>query len=153
MHQEIKIRRATPDDASAIEALYRELVNNPAIYVSPQRLEQVARGEHTFLLVAVCDGAVAGTALLSLCLDVMFGNQTFGVIENVVVSGDARSAGIGAMLMLEIERIATTNQCSKLMLLSTASRTDAHRFFARHGFQDSSKRGFVKYRRDFNLAT
>jgi N-acetylglutamate synthase-like GNAT family acetyltransferase len=91
MHQEIKIRRATPDDASAIEALYRELVKNPAIYVSPQRLEQVARGEHTFLLVAVCDGAVAGTALLSLCLDVMFGNQTFGVIENVVVSGDARN--------------------------------------------------------------
>ncbi len=153
MRQKIKIRRATPDDANAIEALYRELVSNPAIHVSPQRLEQVARDEHTFLLVADCGGVITGTALLSLCLDVMFGEQTFGVIENVVVSSNARSSGIGAMLMLEIERIATTNQCSKLMLLSTASRTDAHRFFARHGFQDGSKRGFVKYRRDFNLVT
>jgi N-acetylglutamate synthase-like GNAT family acetyltransferase len=151
MHQDIKIRCAVPDDASAIEALYRELVNNPAICVSPQRIEQVAQDENTFLLVADCDGTVAGTALLSLCLDVMFGNHAFGVVENVVVSSHTRSSGIGTMLMREIEHIASLNQCSKLMLLSTASRTDAHRFFARVGYQDGSKQGFVKYRRDFNL--
>ncbi len=153
MHQEIKIRRATPDDASAIETLYRELINNPAIFVSPQRIEQVAQDENTFLLVVDRDGTVAGTALLTICSDVMFGNQTFGVIENVIISRDARSSGIGAMLMHEIERIASVSQCSKLMLLSAASRTDAHRFFARYGYQDESKRGFVKYRRDFSLAT
>jgi len=36
-----------------------------------------------------------------------------------------------------------------MMLLSSAFRADAHRFFEHVGFRADLKRGFVKYRRQF----
>lgn len=144
------VRQATPTDAPAVEALYRELVSNPAVRVTPERLSQLARDAHNTLLVAEQEEQVVGTALLTLCLDVMFGDQPFGVVENVVVAGQFRGAGVGRALFREIEKMALDRQCSKLMLLSTATRHGAHHFFARMGFQSESKRGFIKYRRSFS---
>lgn len=40
-----------------------------------------------------------------------------------------------------------------MMLLSSATRVDAHRFFEQAGFLGDRKRGFVKYRSQFGEAT
>ena len=37
------VRQAVPADATAVEALYRELVSNPAVRVTPERLSQLAQ--------------------------------------------------------------------------------------------------------------
>jgi hypothetical protein len=47
--------------------------------------------------------------------------------------------------MTELEHIARAARCTKLMLLSSQARADAHRFFQRLGFDGERKRGFVKY--------
>jgi hypothetical protein len=39
-----------------------------------------------------------------------------------------------------------------MMLLSSVSRVDAHRFFEHVGFRADLNRGFVKYRRRFAVA-
>jgi GNAT superfamily N-acetyltransferase len=49
-----------------------------------------------------------------------------------------------------IEAFCAAQGCTKIMLLSARQREDAHRFFERCGFQGDSKRGFVKYRRQFD---
>ncbi len=48
-------------------------------------------------------------------------------------------------MMSEVERAARDAHCTKLMLLSSRARTDAHDFFLRLGFDGERKRGFVKY--------
>lgn len=90
-----------------------------------------------------------GTLLLCFCLDVMFAFQPFAVIENLIVDPSWRGRGVGAELLSEAENIARSRRCSKLMLLSSMGRQDAHRLFERAGFQGDTKRGFVKYSRDF----
>lgn len=95
------------------------------------------------------DGVVCGTAFLTLCLDAMFGNQPYGVLENVVVDEAWRGKGLGGRLMEHIEDMCLKSDCSKMMLLSSASRELAHRFFEQKGFVSSNKRGFVKYRSQF----
>ncbi|WP_218567949.1 GNAT family N-acetyltransferase [Pseudomonas sp. LTJR-52] len=47
-----------------------------------------------------------------------------------------------------IEQRCIKKDCSKIMLMSSIHRTQAHAFFKRAGFKGDSKRGFVKYRRD-----
>lgn len=79
----------------------------------------------------------------------MFGNQCYGVIENVVIDEALRGKGIGSTLFEHTEEICRNNDCSKIMLLSTKSREDAHRFFEQQGFSSADKRGFVKYRSQF----
>jgi GNAT superfamily N-acetyltransferase len=82
----------------------------------------------------------------------MFNDQPFGLVENIVVSHATRGKGVGRALLQHIEELALRHNCSKLMLLSATARQDAHRFFESAGFNGSTKRGFVKYRRSFSAA-
>jgi GNAT superfamily N-acetyltransferase len=138
------VRRARAEDAAAITALYRLLVpNDDNIRVDPARLRALAADPNHQLLVIEADGWVCGTALLTIALDAMYGDQPFGVVENVIVG--ERGRGLGRALMQALEEAARAARCTKLMLLSSAARTDAHRFFARLGYDGERKRGFVKY--------
>jgi N-acetylglutamate synthase-like GNAT family acetyltransferase len=148
-HVMLIIRNARPDDAARIAELYRQLVSNPAVMVQPERISAISGHPNTALFVCELSGAVQGTALVSLCADVMFGSQPFAVIENVIVDEAVRGQGLGEALLRHIEAFCLASNCSKMMLLSSVQREDAHRFFERAGFAGSSKRGFVKYRRQF----
>jgi N-acetylglutamate synthase-like GNAT family acetyltransferase len=145
----IKVRRASASDAVPISSLYRQLVSNPAVSISPDHLQTLAASESHFVLVAEQDGVVKGTVLLSLCADVMFNRQPFAVVENIIVDQGARSAGIGAALMHAVEAHCKAAECSKIMMLSASRRTEAHKFFERQGYVSSAKVGFVKYRQAF----
>lgn len=145
----LEIRRATADDACRIDALYGQLVGDIARCVLPERIQELSKNPKAALLVSEVNGLVCGTALVSLCDDVMFGRQPFAVVENVVVDVTARNQGVGARLLRAVETYCALNDCSKIMLLSSTGRSDAHRFFERSGFDSSAKKGFVKYRRSF----
>jgi N-acetylglutamate synthase-like GNAT family acetyltransferase len=140
------VRRARASDAAAIQALYRILVpGDRNIAVEPSRLAQLEHDAQNHLLVAEADGAVCGTVFLTLCLDCMYGFQPYGVVENVIVLEAARGRGAGRALLSDVERIARAAHCTKLMLLSSAVRVEAHAFFSHLGFDGARKRGFVKY--------
>jgi GNAT superfamily N-acetyltransferase len=142
----MQIRRAQPDDAAGLEALYRELVpRDPNIRVAPERVAALEHDPHNHLLVAELDGELCGSAFLTLCLDPMYSFQPYGVVENVIVHSARRSQGAGRALLAELERVARAARCTKLMLLSSATRFGAHAFFERLGYDGVHKRGFVKY--------
>jgi N-acetylglutamate synthase-like GNAT family acetyltransferase len=143
------IRRAEAADGSAIEGLYRELVADPMLRVTPDQIAALARTPTSILLVAEIDGSVCATALLTICPDAMYGSQPFGVIENIVVTQARRGCGIGRRLLAHMEQVAVEHACTKLMLLSNSARQDAHAFFQQCGFAGETKRAFVKYRRQF----
>lgn len=145
----VTVREARGEDVVAIAALYRTFVSSPHINVREDRLETIASDPNNFIFVCEADGAVCGTAFLTLCLDAMFGNQPYGVLENLVVDEDLRGKGIGSRLLAHVEEVCRIRDCSKIMLLSTASREAAHLFFEQQGFSSVNKRGFVKYRSQF----
>lgn len=145
----LEVRRATADDAGRIDALYGQLVGDFARCVLPERIQELSENPKAALLVSEVNGLVCGTALVSLCDDVMFRRQPFAVVENVVVDVTARNQGVGAQLLRAVEAYCALNDCSKIMFLSSIGRSDAHRFFERSGFDSSGKKGFVKYRRSF----
>jgi N-acetylglutamate synthase-like GNAT family acetyltransferase len=140
------IRQANAADAASVESLYHELVSDPLVRVLPEQVNALGASPTSFLLVAEVDGAVCATALLTLCPDAMYRTQPFGVIENIIVAQAMRQRGIGRRLLVHIERLARTHDCTKLMLLSGATRAAAHAFFRRCGFASDTKHAFVKYR-------
>jgi N-acetylglutamate synthase-like GNAT family acetyltransferase len=142
----VKVRTAKPEDAAAIEALYKVLVpGDKNIKVEPRRLADLEADPNHRLLVLEVDGLVCGTAMLTFSLDAMYGFQPFGTIENIIVSPSHHGKGLGKMLMSAIEDEARNAKCTKLMLLSSVSRSEAHAFFSAIGFDDQKKRGFIKY--------
>ena len=140
------VRKARPGDAAAIQALYKELVPGDAnIAVDPRRIVELDDDAYNHLFVVEAPGGVCGTAFLTLCLDPMYGFQPYGVVENVIIADAARRNGAGRMLLAAVEHLARSAHCTKLMLLSTATRREAHAFFMAIGFDGDRKRGFVKY--------
>lgn len=140
------VRRAQARDADEVARLYGQLVANPALRVLPERLTELENAASAALFVAERAHRLVGTVLVALCADAMFGLRPFAIVENIVVDAQARGQGIGTALLREVDRFCLAAGCSKIMLLSAAERTDAHRVFERAGYAGDRKRGFVKYR-------
>lgn len=144
------IRRATKEDAEAVANLYRELDTLSPVSVLPERIEAVANSITTYLLVCDDAGEIIATALVCLCQDVMFDNQPFALVENVVVSADYKREGIGKSMMDYIEAFCLEQDCSKIMLQTSSENRDARDFYTAMGYDPDAKIGFVKYRRYFS---
>ena len=142
-------RKATAEDASAIEKLYRALVPGAPISVLPDRITHISNDPNTYLIVCDDDGDVIATALLTLCADVMFNHQPFAVLENIIIDADFQRQGVGKSLMDYLEVFCREKDCSKIMLLSSVERRGAHDFFAAMGYDPDGKLGFIKYRKYF----
>ncbi|MBK7844402.1 MAG: GNAT family N-acetyltransferase [Bdellovibrionales bacterium] len=139
------IRRARSDDAPIIQELYIELVGDQKINVTGAALASIESDKSNIILVAEIDSQVLGTAFVVLCRDIMYGDQPFAVVENIVVTSSARGQGIGTRLMDKIKFVCKENRCTKIMLLSNAKRAGAHKFFEQNGYRGDLKRGFVNY--------
>ncbi|OZY86445.1 GNAT family N-acetyltransferase [Cellvibrio mixtus] len=144
------IRRATKDDAEAIANLYRELNTLSPVSVSPERIDAVANSDNTYLLVCDDAGEIIATALVCLCQDVMFENQPFALVENVVVRADCKREGIGKNMMDYIEAFCLEQDCSKIMLQTSSGNQNARDFYTTMGYNPNTKIGFIKYRRYFS---
>lgn len=144
------IRRAHAADAEAINSLYNELNTLSAPTVLPERIAAITNSEHTHLLVCDDGEDILATALLCLCQDVMFGNQPFALVENVVVSADYKREGIGKSMMDYIEAFCVDQDCSKIMLLTSSENRDGRDFYTAMGYAPDAKIGFVKYRKYFS---
>jgi GNAT superfamily N-acetyltransferase len=146
------VRLAARADAAALQSLYRQLVDDENVNVTESQIHLITEDARTRLFVCEIDDYVRATVLVSLCADVMYAGQPFAVLENLVVDRGCRGKGMGQALLREVEQFCLSRNCSKMMLLSSVSRVDAHRFFEHAGFRADLKRGFVKYRRQFAVS-
>lgn len=144
------IRRAKAEDAKAIEKLYRELNTLSEPTVVPERIAELAASKNTHLLVCDDGEDILATALVCLCQDVMYGNQPFALVENVVVSAGYKREGIGKEMMDYIEAFCLQQDCSKIMLQTSRKNGAARDFYRAMGYDPDAKTGFIKYRRYFS---
>lgn len=93
-------------------------------------------------MVIRLEGRIVASAVLTILPNLSRRGRPYGIIENVIVSPQYRRQGLGAQLMEEAKRRCRDKNCYKLMFLSSATRTDAHQFYQKLGFDGSSKRGF-----------
>jgi GNAT superfamily N-acetyltransferase len=111
-------REGAPDDPAYAAAL-AAIVANPA----------------DTLLVAVRDGTVIGCLQLTLLRGLSHRGMTRAQIEGVRVATAARNQGVGAALVAAALDRARAAGAGMAQLTTHASRADAHRFYARLGFE------------------
>ena len=111
----------------------------------PERIEQIKKDLNNFLFVYEESGIVRGTIFATLCLDSMYQFKPYAVVENIIVNTAFRGNGIGKRLLEHVEQMCILKGCTKIMLLSSASRIEAHEFFEKNGFNGTVSKGFKKY--------
>ncbi|MFJ8663273.1 GNAT family N-acetyltransferase [Streptomyces sp. NPDC093795] len=146
---DLEIRPATAADLEAIVAM---LADDPlgAQRESPDDLgpyltafERLASDPHQHLVVAVRAEKVVGTLQLTVVPGLSRRGATRSIIEGVRIHADERGSGLGTQLIEWAVAESERQGCQLVQLTSDATRTDAHRFYERLGFE-ASHLGFKK---------
>jgi GNAT superfamily N-acetyltransferase len=142
------VRRAVAEDLSGLLALLSQLHEQDAPQALSDELRatfaEILASSTRAILVAVRDGALAGTLDLLVVANITRGGRPWAGIENVVVDAGCRRQGVGRTLMAVAVELARKAGCSKLQLVSGEQRTPAHALYREAGFA-APVRGYRRY--------
>ncbi|MFI9001541.1 GNAT family N-acetyltransferase [Streptomyces sp. NPDC053541] len=140
---DLEIRPALRDDLPAIVAM---LADDPlgAQRESPDDLtpyttafDRLAGDPHQHLVVAEREGRVVGTLQLTIIPGLSRRGTTRSIIEGVRIHAEERGGGLGGRLIEWAIEESRRQDCGLVQLTSDVTRTDAHRFYERLGFEPS----------------
>jgi GNAT superfamily N-acetyltransferase len=130
----IKIRRAKSADAAPIAELSGQLGYPATPAEIAQRLRHIKPASHHAVLVAeLPERKVIGW--LHVSVSPLLETQLRAEVNGLVVSGEERSRGTGALLLSAAEQWARKRGCKSMSVRSNVIRDRAHQFYLRHGYE------------------
>lgn len=132
------IRIATLKDSPAISGLLTQLGYPGTEAFMEQKIKQMEKDSAAELLVYEESEEVLAFISLHFIPQIALEGD-FMRISYFAVDESARSKGIGRELEQFSERIARERGCSRIEVHCHSRRVDAHRFYARQGFEESPK--------------
>lgn len=134
----MEIRRCKETDIREVYNLICELEETEFDYTKFKAVfdNKIKDNKNNYIL-AVEDKKVLG--FLSLNIDYQLHHiNKVATIEELVVSSNYRSGGIGKLLLEEAIHYAKDNHCEIIELTSNFSRERAHNFYIKNGFEKNS---------------
>lgn len=89
--------------------------------------------ETGLILAARQDSRVVGMVSLLYTVSTALGARV-ALLEDMVVSPEARGSGVGSRLLEQAIQSARRNGCKRITLLTDRANESAQRFYQRHGF-------------------
>ena len=133
------IRRAQPDDASAIADLLGQLGYPATAADVVTRLRALEGFGHAVTFVADREGAVAGVATAH-AFPSLHATKIVAWLTTLVVGDTHRASGVGRSLAEAVERWAREQGAERLSLTSGNQRHDAHAFYEHIGYERTGQR-------------
>lgn len=131
------IERLKIEDLQGLLDLYTELTPyNNSIEKSVDIYNEILKDEKYLLLVAKEEGEIVGSALGVCCLLLALDGGRFLAIEDVIVKEELRGRGVGKKLMENLDEFAIKNNCVYSIVVSSAHRKNAHKFYENIGFTE-----------------
>ncbi len=133
------LRPATPDDAKHLVRLLEDLgYLGTAAFVDRRVRELMAHPDALTLVATTGEAAPRGFISAHFIPQLALAGD-FCRISYLCVAPAARSLGLGAQLEAAVIEEARRRGCDRVELHSHARRVDAHRFYARLGYEESPK--------------
>ena len=115
----------------------RERFEDPLPETYDAAFDRIEASDGNLLTVAELDGVVVGCLQMTLIPGLSNQGANLALIEGVRVDTSLRSQGLGAQLMAWALDEARARGCQAVELFTHKTRTDAHRFYDRLGFEQS----------------
>ena len=127
------VRDARPTDVSAVHRLIGQLADAPDEAAFGTRFEDVLATDDHRIIVAEAEGKVVG--VLHMFERPALEKSCEAVVQALVVDSEARSGGVGEVLMCEAETWAQARQLPSASLYRRVDRTRSHAFYERLGYR------------------
>ena len=130
----IKIRRAKSSDAAQIAELCGQL-GYPAkpAEIAERLLEIKSAHQHAVLVAESSERKVLGW--LHVSVSPLLEVELRAEVHGLIVDGEERSRGTGALLLRAAEQWARSCGCKSTSVRSNVIRERAHQFYLRHGYE------------------
>ena len=144
----IMIREAKKEDLGELLKLYLFL-HEDSIPEQNEHLEktwnQIIEDPNHHLIVNEIDGRI-----ISSCVCVIIPNLTrnvrpYAFVENVVTHADYRGKGHAGECLNYAKKIAESENCYKMMLLTGSKKAETLRFYEKAGYNSSDKTAFIMW--------
>ena len=77
---------------------------------------------------------IVGTCTLNVCANLSWSGRPYGIVENIIVTKNERSKGIGSSLLLFARRMAESKNSYKVALMTKHSESESEPFYRAAGF-------------------
>ena len=144
-HYNMEFRTLTRADLTSLLELYRQLDEDDEQSTPEQneRLwEEIESNPNIQYFGAVDNGKVVSTCYAVYIPNLTRGNRGICFIENVVTDKAYRKLGLASKVIDMAVEFAKERHCYKAILQSGISRTGAHQFYEKKGFNGTSKKAF-----------
>lgn len=141
----MKIRRLKEDDLVPLAGLYKQFWGEESsVEKMRATYQRLSTNPHYIFIVAEIEDHIAGSAMGVVCEELYGDCKPFMVVEDVIVDERQRRYGIGFSLMRELEKCAVKNNCSYIIFVTEAERTEAHQFYESLDYKSDAYKGFKK---------
>lgn len=93
----------------------------------------ISSPEIGLILVARQDNQIIGMIKLLFTISTALGDRV-ALLEDMVVSPNARGSGVGSCLLEQAIQFARLKGCKRITLLTDSTNESAQRFYQKHGF-------------------
>lgn len=142
------IREITDSDFDGLMLLYMQLHDNPF----PENDERVISIWKTILadknhhiIVADENGRIVSSCVCVIIPNLTRGQRPYAFIENVITDKDFRKKGYATACLDYARKIAESESCYKMMLLTGSKEDSVLSFYEQAGYNKNDKTAFIQW--------
>lgn len=142
------VREIRDTDFEGLMKLYMQLHDNPMPERTPE-IESIwnrilADKDH-HIIVAEIDGKIVSSCVCVIIPNLTHGQQPYAFVENVITDEKYRNRGLATECLDYAKKLAMSENCYKLMLLTGSKKESTLNFYRRAGYNSEDKTAFIQW--------
>ena len=142
------IREITESDCDGLMELYMQLHDNPMPEKTPEIMElwqRILADKDHHIIVAEEDGRIVSSCVCVIIPNLTHNQQPYAFIENVITDEEYRGRGLATQCLNYAKKIAESENCYKMMLLTGSKKESTLNFYQQAGYNSEDKTAFIQW--------
>lgn len=142
------IREIKDTDFDSLMELYMQLHDNPMPEKTPEILElwrRILEDKDHHIIVAEEDGRIVSSCVCVIIPNLTHNQQPYAFVENVITDEMYRKRGLATECLNYAKKIAQSENCYKIMLLTGSKKESTLDFYRQAGYNSEDKTAFIQW--------
>lgn len=142
------IREITDIDLDGLMELYMQLHDNPMPDKTSEIMElwqRILVDKDHHIIVAEEDGRIVSSCVCVIIPNLTHNQQPYAFIENVITDEEYRGRGLATQCLNYAKKIAESENCYKMMLLTGSKKESTLNFYRQAGYNSEDKTAFIQW--------
>ena len=134
-----------PEKNDHLANTWKQITEDPNHHIIVNEIDGKIVSSCVCVIIPNLDGKIVSSCVCVIIPNLTRGIRPYAFVENVVTHADYRKRGYAGECLAYAKKIATDNDCYKMMLLTGSKRPETLNFYAGAGYNSTDKTAFVQW--------